>query len=85
MIKEVGETTITGRNQISLPAAGIRELGWARGDRLLVEVVGRDMLLLVRRPKDWIAAFSGHMGDVFGDHDDTLRYLDEERRSWERG
>lgn len=31
----------------------------------------------------WIAAFSGQMGDVFGDHDDTLRYLDEERRGWE--
>ena len=42
------------------------------------------MLLLVRRPKDWVEAFSGKMGDVFGDHEDTLRYLDEERRSWER-
>jgi bifunctional DNA-binding transcriptional regulator/antitoxin component of YhaV-PrlF toxin-antitoxin module len=83
MIEVVGETTITGRNQISLPAAGIRALGWERGDQLLVEVVGRDMLLLVRRPTDWVATFSGQMGDVFGDHEDTLRYLDAERRSWE--
>lgn len=41
------------------------------------------MLLLVRRPKSWAVYFSGKMGDVFGDHQDTLRYLAEERRSWE--
>ena len=83
MMKVIGETTITGRNQVSLPAKGIRELGWGRGDHLLVEILGKDMVLLVRRPKDWVATFSGQMGDVFGDHEDTLRYLDEERRSWE--
>lgn len=81
--KAVGATKITGRNQISLPAQGLRELGWKRGDELLIEVVGQDMLLLVRRPKDWVEAYSGKMGDVFGDHQDTLQYLDEERRSWE--
>jgi AbrB family looped-hinge helix DNA binding protein len=83
-MKLVGETTITGKNQVSLPAQAIRELGWERGDQLIIEVVGKDMLLLVRRPKDWTAAFSGKMGDVFGDHTDTLRYLDEERRDWAR-
>jgi bifunctional DNA-binding transcriptional regulator/antitoxin component of YhaV-PrlF toxin-antitoxin module len=83
-IKPVGETTITGKNQISLPAQGLRELGWSRGDHLLVQIVGDDMLLLMRRPTDWVAAFSGRMGDVFGDHEDTLRYLDEERQSWEK-
>jgi bifunctional DNA-binding transcriptional regulator/antitoxin component of YhaV-PrlF toxin-antitoxin module len=82
--KRVGETKITGKNQISLPAEGMRELGWERGDELVVKTFGDDMMLLVRRPKDWAAAFSGKMGDVFGDHEDTLRYLDEERRSWER-
>ena len=35
-IKAVGETTLTGKNQVSLPAQGIRELGWQRGDKLLV-------------------------------------------------
>jgi bifunctional DNA-binding transcriptional regulator/antitoxin component of YhaV-PrlF toxin-antitoxin module len=84
-VKPVGETTITGKNQISLPAQGLRELGWVRGDHLIVQVVGKDMLLLMRRPQDWVKAFSGQMDDVFGDHEDTLAYLDEERRSWERG
>ena len=37
--KMVGETTITGKNQISLPAEGVRALGWQRGDHLLVQVV----------------------------------------------
>ncbi len=86
-VKVIGEATISGRNQVSLPAKGVRELGWERGDHLVVEIVGKNMLLLVRRPRDaadWVAAFSGQMGDVFGDHEDTLRYLDEERRSWER-
>lgn len=82
-VRPVGETTITGKNQISLPAQGLRELGWARGDHLIVQIVGKDMLVLMRQPEDWVAAFSGQMGDVFGDHDDTLRYLDDERRSWE--
>jgi hypothetical protein len=84
VIKVVGETTLTGKNQVSLPAQGIRELGWERGDKLVVQIIGNDMLVLLRRPKNWVEAFSGKMGDVFGDHEDTLRYLDEERRSWER-
>jgi bifunctional DNA-binding transcriptional regulator/antitoxin component of YhaV-PrlF toxin-antitoxin module len=82
--RAVGETTISGRNQISLPAQGLRELGWQRGDHLIVQVLGEDMLVLIRRPEDWVEAFSGQMGDVFGDHPDTLRYLDEERRAWEQ-
>lgn len=82
-IRNVGSITLTGKNRVSLPARAVRELGWQRGDELTVEIIGVDMLLLVRRPADWVAAFAGQMGDVFGDHDDTLAYLDEERRSWE--
>lgn len=82
--RRVGTTTITSKNQISLPAASLRALGWERGDQLLVQVVGDDVLLLTRRPRDWVVAFSGKMGDVFGDHEDTLSFLDGERRSRER-
>ena len=80
----VGETTITGKNQVSLPAQGLRDLGWARGDRLIVQVIGKDMLLLLRQPDDWVEAFAGKLGDVFGNHEDTLRYLDEGRRGWDQ-
>lgn len=82
--KEVGETTITAKNQVSLPARGVRELGWQRGDQLLVQIVGDDMMLLMRRPIDWTDAFSGKLGHVFGTHEETMRFLDELRSEWER-
>jgi bifunctional DNA-binding transcriptional regulator/antitoxin component of YhaV-PrlF toxin-antitoxin module len=75
-------TTITSKNQVSLPVSSLRQLGWQRGDHLLVQVIGDDMLVLMRRPENWTEAFSGKLGDVFGDHDDTLAYLDGERASW---
>lgn len=85
--KNVGETTITSKNQISLPAEAVRELGWARGDRLMVTICDENAIRLVRRPrsgKEWVEMFAGKMGDVFGDHEDTLRFLDELRREWDR-
>jgi bifunctional DNA-binding transcriptional regulator/antitoxin component of YhaV-PrlF toxin-antitoxin module len=77
-----GETTITGKNQVSLPARGVRQLGWERGDRLLVHVLGHDLLLLTRKPEDPAAYFAGKLGHVFGTHAETLRFLEEERGSW---
>jgi AbrB family looped-hinge helix DNA binding protein len=76
------ETTITSKNQVSLPAKSLRELGWQRGDKLLVTVLGNETLVLTRRPESWTERFAGKMGDVWGDHEDNMRYLDEERASW---
>lgn len=76
------ETTITSKNQVSLPAKSLKELGWQRGDKLLVTVLGNDTLVLTRQPESWADRFSGKMGDVWGDHEDNMRYLDEERASW---
>ena len=81
-MKGKAETTITSKNQVSLPAASLKQLGWQRGDKLIVSVIGNDMLVLKRQPKSWTDFYSGKMGDVWGDHEDTLRYLDEERASW---
>ena len=81
-MKGRSETTITSKNQVSLPAYSLRQLGWQRGDHLLVQVIGDGMLVLTRRPDNWTEAFSGKLGDVFGDHGDTLAYLDSERASW---
>lgn len=77
-----GETTLTGKNQVSLPAKSMRELGWERGDRLIVEILGDDMLLLIRRPQRWTEAFAGRLAHVFGTHEETIQWLDEERDSW---
>ena len=76
------ETTITSKNQVSLPATSLRELGWQRGDKLLVRVLGNDTLVLTRQPESRTDRFSGKMGDVWKDHEDAMRYLDEERASW---
>ena len=40
------------------------------------------MLVLMRPPASWTDFYSGKMGDVWGDHEDIMRYLDEERASW---
>lgn len=81
--KLLGETTITGRNQVSLPAKGVREMGWDRGDRLLVESVGDDILVLIRRPHRYSEAFAGRLTEVFGTHEENLRFLEELRKSWD--
>jgi len=83
--KLVGETTVTGRNQISLPARGVREMGWERGDRLLVESIGDDVLVLIRRPRRYSEAFAGRLTDVFGTHEENIRWLEELRESWDEG
>jgi bifunctional DNA-binding transcriptional regulator/antitoxin component of YhaV-PrlF toxin-antitoxin module len=80
--KGTTETTLTSKNQVSLPVRCLRQLGWQRGDRLVVSVLGNDTLVLTRRPMSWADRFSGKMGHVWGDHEDTLRYLDQERASW---
>ena len=82
-IQPIGETTITGKNQVSLPAQGIRQLQWAKGDRLLVEVLNHDIMILMRRPTNWTEAFAGRLSHVFGPREETLQWLDEERRSWD--
>ena len=78
----LGETTITAKNQVSLPAQGLRGLGWERGDLLLVEAIDDDIVRLIRRPQNWTEFFAGRLTDVFGTHDENIRYLETERRSW---
>ena len=83
---QAGGTTITGKNQITLPARGVRQLGWEKGDRLLVDVVdvgGLQMMVLLRYPDNWAETFAGRLTGVFGTHGEALRYLEEERRSWD--
>lgn len=84
-VRLVGETTLTGKNQVSLPAQGIRELGWERGDTLLVETLGGEAILLLRRPRSWTEFFAGRLSHVFGDHEENLAWLHGERSSWDEG
>ena len=82
----VKETTITGKNQVTLPAEAVRQLGWEKGDRLLVNVIdmnGLKMMTLMRPAEDWGDALAGRLAGVIGTHEENLAYLEEERRSWD--
>ena len=79
----VGVTTITEQGRVNLPLEALRQLRWKLGDRLLVEVLDEE-LLLIRRPATWVDAFTGRLGEVFGTHEETLRWLEEERAGWDQ-
>ena len=79
----IGETRITGRGQISLPARGLKALAWRKGDRLLVGRLGNDALLLMRRPTNWADAFAGKLTHVFGDTESTVALIRTERATWD--
>lgn len=78
----VGETRITGKGQISLPARGLRVMSWAKGDRLLVERLGDDVMLLMKRPTSWTDAFAGKLSHVFGDLEANVALVRGERATW---
>ena len=81
MQKEM-ETTLTSEHQVNLPDELLRKLGWQPGDRLTVSTYANDTVIVMRRAKTGWKGASGQMGDVWGDHDDVARYLQEERESW---
>ncbi len=71
---------VSGKYQISVPAAARRQLCIKAGDRLIVEVRG-DHLLLMREPDDWAHHLTGLHADVWKDFD-TDEYLRRERDAW---
>lgn len=78
----LGEVTISGRGVVNLPARALRTTGWQAGDRLFVQLIGDDVLVLVRRPEDIAEAFAGRLTHLYPDPDDTRRFLAGERASW---
>ena len=79
----LGETTITSRGQVTLPARGLRTLEWHTGDHLVVQRLAPDIVLLVRRPASWTESYAGRLTEVFGDDGDVLRYVHGERAAWD--
>jgi AbrB family looped-hinge helix DNA binding protein len=75
--------TVISQTEITLPAEMMRKLGWEPGDQLMVSVFAGDTVTLRRRPRRQATDFpAGTMSDIWGSHDDVLRYLEEERASW---
>ena len=65
---------------MSLPARGMRAVGWQPGDHLLVERVG-DALVLFRRPDDWADEVAGSFNHLFGTTEENVAFVRAERAS----
>ena len=78
----MSKTTISSKNQITLPARLLREIGLKPGDQLAVEWDGL-RLILHPRPKDWVSYTAGSMPDYYGKtKKDVDAYIREVRGSW---
>ena len=68
-------STISSKNQITLPVQLLREMGLGPGDRLAI--TREDGRLVMRaRPKDWVQYHAGSFAGVYGrDRDEIEREL----------
>ncbi|HEX5139804.1 MAG TPA: AbrB/MazE/SpoVT family DNA-binding domain-containing protein [Dehalococcoidia bacterium] len=78
---EPAVSTISSKNQITLPAHLLRELGLSAGDRLAVSREG-NRLILRARPRDWVEYHGGSLRGLYGKNageiNDYVRQLREE-------
>ena len=73
-------STISSKNQITLPAHILREMGLGPGDRLAVAREG-SRLVLRARPKDWVAYHGGSLKGAYGQsREDEDAYVAELRQ-----
>lgn len=63
--REEAVTTISSKNQVTLPAHLVRELGLQSGDRLAVTLEG-SRIVLRPRPKDWVGYHAGALAGLYG-------------------
>ena len=73
----MSEATISSKNQIVVPKEVRSALGLKPGDKLLIAVRGKTMVL-VPKPKDHLKALYGAGKGLYGDD-----YLRKERESWD--
>ena len=77
-------TTISSKNQITLPAHLLREMGLTPGDRMAITRDGGRLILRVR-PKDWVKYHGGSMPGLYGKNTAEIdAYLEELRSNDER-
>ena len=82
--EEEAMSTISSKNQITLPAHLLRELGLTPGDRLAIKRDGA-RLVLRPRPRDWVKYYAGSLAGVYGETRAELdREIEELRAEWDR-
>src|SRR4249920_967092 len=63
--REEAVSTISSKNQITLPVHLLRQMGVKPGDRLAVTLEG-GRLILRARPKDWVEHYAGSLPGFYG-------------------
>lgn len=82
--EEGAVSTISSKNQITLPAQILRELGLGPGDRLAVSREG-NRLVLRARPRDWVKYHAGGLAGLYGKSSEEVdAYIRELREDAER-
>jgi AbrB family looped-hinge helix DNA binding protein len=77
-------TTISSKNQITLPAQLLRDMGLRPGDRLSVAREG-GRVILRPRPKDWVRHYAGSLSGVYGgSREEVDSYLKDLREDGDR-
>ena len=79
-----GEVTVGNRGVVTLPDGALHVTGWEAGDKLFVQQIGDDTIILTRRPENMAEAFAGRFSHLYPDPEDTKRFIAEERASWSR-
>jgi len=75
--KVMAQATISSKNQIVIPREAREALGLKAGDKVLVVVRGKRVLVL-QKPRSHKAAIRGLAGTAY-----PSQHLEEERQSWE--
>ena len=73
----MAETTLSSKNQIVVPKEARQALGLKSGDKLIVTVLGDD-LIVMRKPKSYRKALAGLGRGLYPEG-----YLEKERASWD--
>jgi AbrB family looped-hinge helix DNA binding protein len=72
-------STISSKNQITLPIQLLREIGLGPGDRLAVIREG-NKLILRARPKNWVEYYSGSLKGLYGNSREEIdEYIADQR------
>jgi AbrB family looped-hinge helix DNA binding protein len=72
-------TTISAKNQITLPAQLLREIGIGPGDRLAISREG-NRLVMRPRPRDWVEYHAGSLRGLYGDTPEEIEAYIKELR-----
>jgi AbrB family looped-hinge helix DNA binding protein len=75
-------STISSKNQITLPARLLRELGIGPGDRVSIRKDG-ERLVLRPRPKEWADFYAGSVRSYGNTKEEVDEYIRQERAGWD--